>query len=185
MKKLLLLTILSISNFTYSQTNEELKSEMNKIKSDISTMKSDIQSVKAQNIYLKKSLAINTPILENTVDDSSFKITKVIGNKNEKTVSITFLVETKNENKKMTFGKVYVVDIEGNRYDVDYMKSSNTYPELTLDIPIKLTFTFNDFEKEHLVLKLFKFSTESSLENNLFKKSRSIVEFKDLNIVWE
>lgn len=64
MKKLLLLTILSISNFTYSQTNEELKSEMNKIKSDISNMKSDIQSVKTQNLYLKKSLAINTPILE-------------------------------------------------------------------------------------------------------------------------
>lgn len=65
------------------------------------------------------------------------------------------------------------------------MKSSDVYPDLTLDVPMKLTFTFKDFEKEHLILKLFKFSTESSLESNSFKKSRSIVEFKDLNIVWE
>lgn len=64
MKKLLIVLSLTFSSIIYSQSNDELRHEIDVIKSDISNMKSDIQSVKTQNLYLKKSLAINTPILE-------------------------------------------------------------------------------------------------------------------------
>ena len=56
----------------------------------------------SENDYLKKIVEINKAILETEKDNSSFKITKVTGNKAEKTISITFLVEAKDENKKMT-----------------------------------------------------------------------------------
>ena len=48
-----------------------------------------------ENDYLKKIIEINTAILETEKDNSSFKITKVIAHKAEKTIAIAFLVEAK------------------------------------------------------------------------------------------
>ncbi len=94
----------------------------------------------SENEYLKKILEINKPVLETKQDNSLFEITKVIGNKTEKTIVITFLMEAKDENKKMTIGDISIVDIEGVEYEIDFYKSSKPYPELALNTPIKLTF---------------------------------------------
>ena len=96
MKKLLILSALSITTLGFSQNNcEALKKENEAL---ISTNKVLV----SENDYLKKIVEINKAILETEKDNSSFKITKVTGNKAEKTISITFLVEAKDENKKMT-----------------------------------------------------------------------------------
>ena len=138
----------------------------------------------SENDYLKKIVEINKPILETEKNNSSFKITKVTGNKAEKTIAITFLVEAKDENKKMTIGDISIVDIEGIEYEIDLYKSSRPYPELALNTPIKLTFSFKNIENEPLYIKLFRFGITSQPIRNLFEDTKSNLEFKDLKVNW-
>ena len=99
MKKILLSSTLVLPFYIFSQTNIELKNEIDKIKTEIKDLKSEIQSVKTQNIYLKKALDINQPILEIKNNGNEYRITKIVGNKKEKTISISINIEAKDENK--------------------------------------------------------------------------------------
>ena len=171
MKKLLILSALSITTLGFSQTNcEDLKKENE-------ALQSTNKILTLENDYLKKIVETNKAILEIEKDNSSFKITKVIGNKAEKTIAITFLVEAKDENKKMTIGDISIVDIEGKEYEIDLYKSSRPYPELALNTPIKLTFSFKNIENEPLFLKLFRFKETSQPIRNLFEDTKSNLEF--------
>ena len=178
MNKLLILSVLSITTLGFSQTNcENLKKENEALKSTNKVLTSE-------NDYLKKIIEINTAILETEKDNSSFKITKVIGNKAEKTIAIAFLVEAKDENKKMTIEDISIVDIEGKEYEIDFYKSSRPYPELVLNTPVKLTFSFKNIENEPLFIKLFRFKETSQPIRNLFEDTKSNLEFKDLKVNW-
>ena len=178
MKKLLILSAISITTLGFSQTNcENLKKENEALQSTNKVLTSE-------NDYLKKIIEINTAILETEKDNSSFKITKVTGNKAEKTIAITFLVEAKDENKKMTIEDVSIVDIEGKEYEIDFYKSSRPYPELDLNTPIILTFSFKNLENQPLFIKLFRFKITSQHKRNLFENTKSNLEFKDLKVNW-
>ena len=178
MKKLIILSVLSITTVGFSQTNcENLKKENEALQSTNKVLTSE-------NDYLKKIIEINTAILETEKDNSSFKITKVTGNKAEKTITITFLLETKDENKKMTIEDVSIVDIEGKEYEIDFYKSSRPYPELDLNTPIKLTFSFKNIENQPLFIKMFRFKITSQPKRNLFENTKSNLEFKDLKVNW-
>ena len=178
MKKLLILSALTITILGFSQTNcENLKKENEAL---ISTNK----VLASENDYLKKIVEINKAILETEKDNSSFKITKVTGNKAEKTITITFLLETKDENKKMTIEDVSIVDIEGKEYEIDFYKSSRPYPELDLNTPIKLNFSFKNIENQPLFIKMFRFKITSQPKRNLFENTKSNLEFKDLKVNW-
>jgi hypothetical protein len=178
MKKILFLSAISVASLGYSQTNCE------PLKKENETLQSTIKTLSSENEYLKKALDINKPILETEKENSSFKITKVVGNKAEKSIAITFLVESKDENKKMTINDISIVDIEGNEYKIDFFKSSKTYPELALKAPLKLTFSFKDIENEPLFIKLFRFKTNSQPERNPFKSTRSNIELRDIKVFW-
>lgn len=185
MKQLFTLSLMLISFFGNAQTNAELMTEVDKIKSELNVLKSEIQSVKTQNLYLKKVLDINAPVLEVKSNDNEYRITKVVGNKKDKTISITLLAETKGENKSMELSDLHIVDLEGNKYKVDLYKSSVPHPKLSTNIPLKLIYTFKDIIDEPKLIRLFKYRASSSLERNSFEKARSIVEFRDLNVTWE
>lgn len=185
MKKILLLSSLLISSIAFTQTNDELKSEIEKIKIEIVGLKTEVASVKSQNLYLKKILDINNPILEQKKDNNEYRITKVVGNKKDKTITINFLVESKNENKTSSLQDFSIVDLLGNEYEVDFSKSSNLFPKLTLDVPINIKITFQDIIEELKVIKLFRFSTRNQLVENPFNNSKSNQDFRDLNVTWE
>ena len=157
---------------------------MRKSKKENEVLQSTNKVLTSENEYLKKIVEINKAILETEKDNSSFKITKVTGNKAEKTISITFLVEAKDENKKMTIEDISIVDIEGKEYEIDFYKSSRPYPELDLNIPIKLTFSFKNIENQPLFIKLFRFKITSQPKRNLFENTKSNIEFKDLKVNW-
>ena len=178
MRKISLLSAIFITALAFSQTNCETLKKENEV------LKSTNKILTSENEYLKKVLEINKPILETEKDNSSFKITKVTGNKAEKTISITFLVEAKDENKKMTIEDISIVDIEGKEYEIDFYKSSRPYPELDLNTPIKLTFSFKNVENEPLFIKLFRFKETSQPIRNLFEDTKSNLEFKDLKVNW-
>ncbi|MDM1524307.1 transposase [Empedobacter falsenii] len=185
MKNILLLSSVILSSFTYSQTNNDLKTEIEKIKNDIVELKTEIQSVKSHNMYLKKSLDINTPILEVKNNNNEYRITKVIGNKNEKSISLNFLIESKDENKTSILDDFSIVDLNGNEYKFDFNKSSYTYPKLSVNVPLNIKATFKDVNEEIKIIKLFKFKTRNEPENNTLNFNKSAQEFRDLNVIWE
>lgn len=76
--------ILLFSIIGYSQNNNELKNEIEKIKNDITELKSEITSLKVQNLYFKKVLEINTPVIQQKEDGNEYRITRVMGNRSEK-----------------------------------------------------------------------------------------------------
>ena len=93
-------------------------------------------------------------------------------------------MEAKDENKKMTIGDISIIDIEGVEYEIDFYKSSRPYPELDLNTPIKLTFSFTNIENTPLFIKLFRFKITSQPKRNLFENTKSNIEFKDLKVNW-
>lgn len=178
MKKILLLSLISIYSLTYSQANCEA------LKKENETLQSTNKTLVSENEYLKKVVDINKPILETEKENSSFKITKVVGNKTEKSIAITFLIEAKDEKKKMTIEDISMVDIEANEYKIDFYKSSKPYPDLALNVPVKLTFSFKDIQGEPLFIKIFRFKTTSQPERNTFEKTKSNLEFRDIKVLW-
>jgi len=177
MKKKLLLSALLFSGLVYAQTCENIKSEN-------ANLKSEIQSVKTENDYLKKILEINTPILEYEKDNNNFKITKITGNKADKTITITYLVEAKNVDKNLMIQDISIIDLEGELYKDDSYKSSRPFPELSTNVPMKLHFSFKDISNNPLLIKILRFRVNSSLKSNTFKKSNADIEFRDLKVTW-
>ena len=158
---------------------------MRKSKKENEVLQSTNKVLTSENEYLKKIVEINKAILETEKDNSSFKITKVTGNRAEKTIAITFLVEAKDENKKMTIEDISIADIEGKEYEIDFYKSSSPYPKLALDVPLKLTFSFKNIQNEPLFIKLFRFkaNSKSKKKTDIFGINSNI-EFKDLEVNW-
>lgn len=185
MKKLLLISAITCSTFTYSQENKELKVEIDQIKQELKVLRNEIQTVTTQNNYLKKAFDINKPILEQNEGNSTYNITKVVGNKKDKTITINFLIEAKDENKQASIQDFSLVDLLGNQYEIDFYQSSNVYPDLVLNVPLTNKITFKEIIDEPQIIKLFKFKTSYTLEKNAFEGYRSIQEFRDLNVVWE
>lgn len=185
MKIKLTLSALLISTLYFSQASTELKNDIEKIKTEISNLKTEIQSVKSQNLYLKKALDINTPILTLKNNNNEYSVTKVIGNKKEKSISISFLIESKDENKTSILDDFSIVDLNGNEYKFDFNKSSNTLPKLSANVPINIKATFKDVNEEIKIIKLFKFKTRNEPENNTMNFNKSAQEFRDINVIWE
>lgn len=171
MKKSILALSIFSSIFMYSQTNCD-------------NLKTELQAAKSENEYLKKVLEINTPILESEKENNTFRIIKVTGNKSERTISITFLVESKDENKKLTFQDLVIVDPEGNQYGADLFKSSNLYPEVSSNIPLKMSFSFKDITDEPKIIKIFRFNIGAQPIRNLFERKTAAPEFRDLKVNW-
>lgn len=178
MRKILFLSAISFASLLYSQTNCEALKKENEI------LQSTVKTVFSENEYLKKVLDINKPIFETEIENSSFKITKAVGNKAEKSIVISFLVEAKDENKKMTITDISIVDIEGNEYEIDLYKSSKPYPELALNTPVKLNFSFKDIQNEPLFIKLFRFKANSNSEKSPLGGTKANIEFKDIKVLW-
>ena len=84
----------------------------------------------------------------------------------------------------MTITDISIVDVEGNEYKLDYFKSSATHPDLVLNVPIKLIFSFKEVQDEPLFIKLFRFKTNSKSEKNRIEGIRSNIELRDIKILW-
>ena len=178
MKRILFLSAILFATSGYSQTNCDV------LKKDNEALQSTNKVLVSENEYLKKVLDINKPILETETENSAFKITKVEGNKTAKSIELTFLIESKDENKKMTIEDIFVVDIDGNEYKIDFNTSSKFFPKLAKDVPVKLIFSFKDIQGEPMFIKMFRFKATSQPDRNTFEKTRSNLEFKDLKVVW-
>ena len=185
MRKILVLATLVVSTFGIAQTNTDIKEEIDQIKIEISKLKTEINTVKSQNIYLKKTLNINQPILQLKENNNEYRITKVIGNSKEKTIGINFLIESLDANKKSNLDDFTLVDLNGNEYKINLYKSSSPYLKLTTKVPLNIHITFDNVNDEVKMIKLFKFRTENTLESDIFNSQFTKQEFRDLNVTWQ
>lgn len=185
MKKNLSISAVLVSTFIFAQTNTELKNEIDKIKIEINGLKSEILSVKSENIYLKKMLDINKPILEAKNNGNEYRITKIVGNRKEKTITVSLNIEATDETKTLILQNFSLIDLAGNQYSIDFKKTGDTSPTLNLKVPLKMTVIFKDIIDEPKIIKLFKFQTRNEPVSNPLNFNKSVQEFKDLNVVWE
>lgn len=190
MKKIAFVGALLFSFSLLAQNDlKDLKNDIDNIKSSIKNLQTEIQSVKSENIYLKKVFNINRSILEQEKANTQFSITKVEGNKSERTIYITFLQESKDKERKTDFDKISIIDIEGNEIGLDFLKSTeNLVSNLATNIPKKMLFAFTYKDFEHNlpnIIKLLRFRFRyKNDEKELFDEMEN-VEFRDLNVVWK
>lgn len=135
-----------------------------------------------ENEYLKGILSLNSPILQLTHNNIEIKITKIQGFLESNELHFTLLVEAKDENKDIILDEIQIIDIEGNEYNVDYFKTSNTYPKLSLNVPLKRVFIFSNITNHPKIIKILKFRL--TFEKVFLEKTSSNFEFKDLNVSW-
>lgn len=190
MKKIAFVGALLFSFSLLAQNDlKDLKNDIDNIKSSIKNLQTEIQSVKSENIYLKKVFNINRSILEQEKANTQFSITKVEGNKSERTIYITFLQESKDKERKTDFDKISIIDIEGNEIGLDFLKSTeNLVSNLATNVPKKMLFAFTYKDFEHNlpnIIKLLRFRFRyKNDEKELFDEMEN-VEFRDLNVVWK
>ncbi len=185
MKKTFIICTVLLTTALQAQSAADLKTEIEKIKTEVSALRADIQSVKSDNIYLKKVLDVKTPITEQINDNTKYSVIKVAGNKKDKTISIDFLVESKNEFKTAFLQDIVLIDIEGNEYKMNFFKSSHNTPDLSVNVPVKLTFLFDNIVGEPHIVKLFRFNSRNEPKDNSANFSKSNQEFRDLNVTWQ
>ncbi|MRI63490.1 hypothetical protein EDM00_05735 [Ornithobacterium rhinotracheale] len=170
------------------ESNQDLKKEIDAIKISLNNLHSEIQSVKSENIYLKKVLKINQPILEKKGENTIYKIINVVGDKDKKSIFITLLIEPTQENEKFNLQDLKIFDINGNEIGVEYVKSDRTNGEIYLNTPkkIKLAFVYDELPNDYpRLVKLLVMSNsykKNSDDSSWGKKEK--VEFKDLNVTW-
>lgn len=183
-------------NATYAQELKdevkELKAIVNSLQTDVKVLQSNVQKVLAENMYLKQVIAVQEPISEYEGTNTSYRITKVEGDTTTKTIFITMFLEAKNEDEKVYLKKIDIVDVEGNEVDVNLLKSSYVFSDLSSGVPkkIKLGFTYADnVDLENgfpSIVKIFRFSNEYKLMDS--KSSYSVsekIQFRDLRVEWE
>lgn len=187
-KPLLLgLCLFSTLNFPAQESTKDLRQDIEDLKISVKNLHTEIQSVKSENIYLKKALDINQPILEVKGENTTYKITKVQGDKSKKLVTITLLIEPIHENESFYIDECSTFDIEGNEIKMDYFKSEEYQGEIFLNTPkkIKLTFVYKDVEEGMpQIIKLLRFKNRYHTKNTGgFGKSERI-EFKDFKVTY-
>ena len=172
MKKLILFFFISI--VSYSQT------DINKLKLENSNLKAELKIYKDENDYLKKVFKINHPIKELVEGNNSYKITSVV--KEKDFLKFSVLIESIDEDKRLTIGDFQLVDLEGNYYKIDLSNTGDIYPKLVKEVPYKLELSFKVGDVKPLFIKLLQFKISSQPERNLFENQTHSVFFKDLKI---
>lgn len=187
MKKGLFLGLMCISVLSLAQTsNEDLRKEIETIKVSVNNLRSEINEVKSENLYLKKIINLQKPILQIIKNDTEFRIIEVKGDKKNSSIEFTLLLESKDERKKFFIPESSIVDIDGNEVKINLDKS-NYDVVLSKDVPqkIKLVYTYqdlpNDLPKIISVLRIN--ANYKLLDTNPYGLDEKLyLELRDINV---
>ncbi|MDR2206322.1 MAG: hypothetical protein LBE36_09255 [Flavobacteriaceae bacterium] len=162
MRKLLTITAIFSANFIFGQNCDEIIKE---------------------NEYLKEVINVNKPQYQTNFDKTDFSITKIEGNIQQQTVTISILVNNKDVNKYIGLKHFSGIDLEGEQYhreDYADFGSKSISGTFNTDVPTKIEPILIKVPPQTQYMKLLKFeySTDAS-------KNRGTIEFRDLKIVWK
>lgn len=182
MKNLLLILLLLPFAFQLNaQTQcEKLQTENETLKTKNLELNNRVLILKTENDSLKKALKMNTPIKMSEKNNINVKVTKIVGNKSNNTISISLLIENTAENKQLSFRGFSIIDLEGNEYFTRYPGKveglvSDKYALFTREVPKKIIPIFAKVESHPLFIKLLRF-------DNLLGPT---FEFRDLKVDWK
>ncbi|HTJ12542.1 MAG TPA: hypothetical protein VL547_10975 [Dinghuibacter sp.] len=123
-----------------------------------------------------------TPLEILYADNTEFALLSAVGSVGAQTIKMTMVLKTSAANWQIAEEVQSIIDDEGNEYRMrSYMNGatgSNPFIQLTTEVPIKCTYTFEGVLPGIRAIKLFKFlyfGRHSSL---------SEVEFRDIPITW-
>lgn len=128
---------------------------------------------------------LNKPQDKVDFDHTEISITKIEGNIQQQTVTVTMLVNNREEKKFISMVDFSAVDLEGNQYEkkkYEEVKGLNSSGSnvFSAGVPAKIEPILIKVPASVQYLKLFKFDYYSDV-----LKSHKILEFRDLKIMWK
>lgn len=163
------------------------KSDCSTIQKELENSKIEVAVLSKQNIYYKETLNLLKPIKTTIVDDVQFSITKIIGSKKDKTITITFLYENNSFETRdfLQCQEASAIDARGNQfqtYEVYVAPNKNMRAEkIKSNIPIKGNFVFNTEETDFPILRIVKILVYP--KDNI--SSPKEVIFENVAVIWE
>ena len=163
------------------------KSDCVNIQRELENSKIEVAELSKQNIYYKETLNLLKPIKTTIVDDVQFSITKIIGSKKDKTITITFLYENNSFETRdfLQCQEASAIDARGNQfqsYEVYVAPNKNLRAEkIKSNIPIKGNFVFNTEETDFPILRIVKILVYP--KDNMSSPKEAI--FENIAVIWE
>lgn len=163
------------------------KSDCVTIQKELENSKIEVAELSKQNLYYKETLNLLKPIKTSGVDDVEFSITKIIGSKKNKTITVTFLYENKSSETRdfLQCQEAYAIDARGNQfqtYEVYVAPNKNMRAEkIKSYIQIKGNFAFKTEEMDFPIFRILKILVYP--KDNI--SSPKEVIFENIAVVWE
>jgi len=179
-------TISSIMLFSASILSAQ-KTECITIQKELENAKIEVAELSKQNLYYKETLNLLKPIKITTVDDVEFSITKIVGSKKDKTITVTFLYENKFFETRdfLQCQEASAIDPQGNQfqtYEVYIAPNRNMRAEkIKSNIPIKGNLTFKSEESDFPIFRILKILVYP--KDNM--SSPKEVIFENVAVIWE
>ena len=163
------------------------KNDCTTIQKELENAKIEVAELSKQNQYYKETLNLLKPIKISISDDVEFSITKIIGSKKNKTITVTFLYENKSSETRdfLQCQEAYAIDARGNQfqtYEVYVAPNKNMRAEkIKSNIPIKGNFVFKTDETDFPILRILKILVYP--KDNI--SSPKEVIFENVAVIWE
>ena len=179
-------TISSIMLFSASILLAQ-KTECTTIQKELENAKIEVAELSKQNLYYKETLNLIKPIKTSVVDNVEFSITKIVGSKKDKTITITFIYENKSFESRdfLQCQEASAIDPQGNQfqtYEVYVAPNKNMRAEkIKSNIPIKGNFVFKTEETNFSIFRILKILVYP--KDNM--SSPKEVIFENVAVIWE
>jgi hypothetical protein len=166
-----------------AQTTDALKKEVTSLHGKVAALTTQNSSLTKENAYYKEALRINTPIMKGIAQGVTCTLTQVLGDKTNKTITISFLAESPVAVKHSQIEEGTAIDAEGNTLNaVNYGYGPRfLMTELFEQVPVKGVVIFKKVDKEIPVLKIFKLS---HYPRDTERDNRAVI-FKDVPVKWQ
>lgn len=169
-------------------------------KSDCSEIKTELQNNKVQNAelskqveYYKETLNLLKPLRTVNVDGIELSITKIVGSKKDKSLSVTLVYQNKDSETRSFFQceQAFLIDPQGNQFqtfEVYVAPNKGIRAEKILpNIPTKATITFKTTDPTnpiHPTIPTIKILTLKVYAKNHMDSPYSAI-FENIPVVWE
>jgi len=184
MKKTLLIcsTIFTILALAQETDCSSLKTELEKSKEQITELSNQVN-------YYKETLNLLKPISIAKTDGLEFNITKAVGSKKDKTITITFIYKNIDMEIRKSFQcfQSYFTNPQGEQYQ-NYtvvvgankgIRVENIHP----DIPTKGEVAFKVDESPFPIIRILtiEFTSRNSIKSGL----KQTANFENIPVIWE
>jgi len=186
MKSKLLLGLLMFSTLSFSQ-----KSDCSSLEKEVQNNKIQIAELSKQVNYYQETLDLLKPIKTANVDGLEFSVTKVVGSKKDKTVTVTFIYKNteQTERRSLRCMNAYFIDPQGEQYQTWIVSvaadNGSVAYNVKPDIPTKATTKFKINETDFPMIRVLsvKVDLKDQSQGGMTRTKEAV--FENLPVVWE